>query len=59
MDTLTGLGVDSECRSGPSMDGLRMSESVNSVIHGLQWSVDYATLDITDSSKFQQLNRSV
>ena len=44
MDTLTGLGVDSECRSGPSVDGLRMSGSVNS---GLQWSVDYATLDIS------------
>ena len=31
--------------------------TTNSVIHGLQWSVDYATLDITDSSKFKQLNR--
>ena len=54
MDTLTGLGVDRECRSAPSVDGLRMSGSVNSVIHGLQWSVDYATLDITDSSKFHR-----
>ena len=42
MDTLTGLGVDSECRSGPSVDGLRMSESVHAC-----GTANYALVNLT------------